>query len=306
MPEHLITSEESGTRLDVLATSLLGQSRSQIQKRIKSGELTLNGNVVTPHLAVNEGDVLQYTEVTEAVPVSHPTPVLEILYEDDDLLVINKQAGLIVHRAHEQDTDPSVVDALLERYPAIKSVGDDEARPGIVHRLDKDVSGVMAIAKTNEAFEHLKQQFQDRTTQKEYLALVYGQLSRDHDRIDFHIARSKTLGRMVARPRTQDGKEAITDYDVIKFYKNTTYVRVNILTGRTHQIRVHFLAIDHPLVGDQLYKKPRMKHIRPLDLGRIFLHAHALTFKLMNGEEKTFSSPLPAELEAVLAAQPVL
>ncbi len=306
MIEHVVTQKEAEARLDIVLTSLIKQSRSQIQKLIKTGVVTVNNKPVTPHLALEEGDVVSYPEHVDVVPEARVTPVLEILYEDNDILIINKPAGLIVHRAHELDNDPSVVDALLERYPPIKDVGDDEARPGIVHRLDKDVSGVLAIAKSKDAYEHLKKQFQDRTTKKEYLALVYGQLPRNQDRIELKIARSKVRGRMVARAQLQDGKDAITDYEVLKTFKTTTYVRVHILTGRTHQIRVHFLAIDHPLVGDRLYKKTYMKNIRPIELNRIFLHAHALTINLMNGEEKTFTAPLPNELEQILETQPTL
>jgi len=125
-------------------------------------------------------------------------------------------------------------------------------------------------------------------------------MSKDFDTIDLKIGRSKTKGRMVARPNSQEGKDAITEYDVIERFKNTTYIRVKILTGRTHQIRVHLRALDHPLVGDKLYKKKQMKNIRRLPLERIFLHATTLTIKLMNGKEKTFDVPLPIELESVL------
>lgn len=308
MKKHIVTAEEAGSRFDLLLTTFIKQSRSLIQKAIKSGDITLNEKTVTPHVAVEEGDVVKYPDLSKLTKksIKQPAPVLEILYEDKDLMVINKPAGLVVHKAHLQDSDATVVDGVLKHFPKIKNVGDDPSRPGIIHRLDKDVSGVMVIAKTQKAFENLKEQFKDRDVKKEYLALVYGQLPRVTDRIDLKIARSKQRGRMVARTQQQEGREAITDFEVLKLYKTTSFVRVHILTGRTHQIRVHFLAIDHPLVGDKLYKKAHMKNIRPIELNRIFLHAHALTIKLMNGEEQTFSAPLPVELEHILSIQPVL
>jgi len=308
MKKHIVTAEEAGTRFDLLLTTLIKQSRSLIQKAIKSGDITLNKKLVTPHVSVEEGDIVSYPDLSKLIKkaVKQPAPILEILYEDKDLMVINKPAGLVVHKAHLQDEDATVVDGVLKHFPKIKNVGDDPSRPGIVHRLDKDVSGVMVIAKTKKAFENLKEQFKERDVKKEYLALVYGQLPRVTDRIDLKIARSKQRGRMVARTQQQEGREAITDFEVLKLYKTTSFVRVHILTGRTHQIRVHFLAIDHPLVGDKLYKKSHMKNIRPIELNRIFLHAHALTIKLLNGEEKTFTAPLPDELEHILSIQPVL
>ena len=307
MPTHTILEEENNQRFDKLATELLEISRSKVQKLIKSGEITLNDEKTKPHTAVQTGDLLFYPKLkVEDDKKIGEIPDLNILYEDDAILVVNKPAGLVVHQAFEGDKNMNLVDALLAYCPDVVGVGDDESRPGIVHRLDKKVSGVMVIAKVQAAFEHLKQQFKDRTVEKEYLALVYGQLSKPHDTINLHIARSKTLGRMVARPTEQDGKEAITEYDLIEQYKTAGYVRVKIHTGRTHQIRAHFKALDHPLVGDELYKKKKMKNIRRMELDRIFLHAHKLTIKIMDGEEKTFEVPLPKELQNILDELPKL
>ena len=305
MPTHIVTKEESGKRLDILLTDFIESSRSQIQKLIKDGEITVNNKSKKSHVIIEKGDVIFYPEVEKSLPKKKGgTPILNILYEDDDLLVINKPPGLIVHQATEYDKDTNVVDALLEQYPKLIEVGDDPTRPGIVHRLDKDVSGVMVISKTQEAFENLKTQFATRTVEKEYLALVYGVINKDYDTINLKIARSKTRGRMVARPDSQEGKEAVTEYEVVERYKTATYLRVKIHTGRTHQIRVHFQAIDHPLVGDKLYKKRVMKNIRPIKLDRIFLHAHKLTITLLNGKRKNFEVPLPDELTSLLQKLP--
>jgi 23S rRNA pseudouridine1911/1915/1917 synthase len=301
MPELHPNLSDRGTRLDVYLTKHLNLSRSQIQKLIKAGSVTLNGNPVTPHTAIESESIVFYpeTEIKLSTEKSGAIPILDVVYEDQDVMVINKPAGLIVHQATPYDTNPTVGDAVLELKPEIAHVGDDPTRPGIVHRLDKDVSGLMVIAKTQPAFEHLKKQFQSRTIHKEYLALVYGELPKDHDFIDLKIIRSKSRGRMVARPDSQEGKEALTEYHVIERLKTTTYVRVRIHTGRTHQIRVHFFALGHSIVGDQLYKLKKMKW-RPIDIDRIFLHATRLTFQLPNKEEKTFTSPLPDKLENIL------
>jgi 23S rRNA-/tRNA-specific pseudouridylate synthase len=159
----------------------------------------------------------------------------------------------------------------------------------------------MVIAKNQPAFTHLKRQFMGRHVKKEYTALAYGALPKDHDTIALKIARSKSRRRMVARPEGQEGKEAITEYDVVARYKTATLARVRTLTGRTHQIRAHFKGIDHPLVGDTLYAKRHMRHIKPIPLARIFLHAGKLTVPLPNGTIKTFESPLPKELGALLS-----
>lgn len=291
-----------GERVDTFLARTLEQSRSSIQKLIKAGSVFLNNTPAKTNARLEQNDVIEVPELDRAHKPTKKTntPLLHIVYEDDDLMVINKPAGLLVHPVMDHTDEPTVVDALLEHDPAIAEVGEDPKRPGIVHRLDKDVSGLMVIAKTPTAYQHLKTQFQKRTVKKEYLALVYGNLPKDHDVITLKIGRSKTRGRMVARPVSQEGKEALTEYEVVKRFKNHTFVRVAIHTGRTHQIRVHLRAIDHPLVGDELYKKSRMKHIRPIKLSRIFLHASKLTVQLMNGKKRTFEEPLPDELTSLL------
>lgn len=306
MPTYKVKDNESEKRIDVVLSANLDVSRAKIQKLIKVGEITLNNESIKPNTLVNAGDEIYYPTLLmqSPAPKKGPAPILDIVFQNDDLLVIEKPAGLIVHQATPQDTNTNVVDGLLELYPEIADVGDDPTRPGIVHRLDKDVSGVMVIAKTQEMFEDLKNQFKERQTKKEYLALAYGNILRDADEINLKIARSKARGRMVARPDSQEGKEAVTRFEVIERYKTATYVRVFIITGRTHQIRVHFKAIDHPLVGDKLYGKRSMKHIRPIELGRIFLHAHKLTIRLADGSVKNFVSQLPNELADLLSKLP--
>lgn len=305
MTEIIISPEQDNKRLDHVLLSYLSETRSSFQKLIKSGEITLNQKPCKPHTFVKTGDILFFPKTSSIKKnVKKNLPSLEILFENEDVLVINKPAGIVVHAAQKQETRISIVDIIVKHDPKIKKVGEDKMRPGIVHRLDKDVSGVMVIAKTQKTYEDLKKQFHDRTVQKSYLALVYGKLPREHDVIKLKISRSKALGRMVARTGDQEGKEAITEYEVLDRFKNSTFVSVKIHTGRTHQIRVHFFAIDHPVVGDQLYKKRFIRHVKQRVLGRLFLHAHSLTFSLPNGEEKTIISPLPKELKSFLDSLP--
>jgi 23S rRNA pseudouridine1911/1915/1917 synthase len=271
---------------------------------MKKKEVVINGMTAKPHTLVYAGDHISWSE--QVVTISPPPLPLDILFENDEVLVINKPSGIAVHKVHEHDAQPTLCDALLAYLPSLAQVGENPLRPGLVHRLDKLVSGIMVIAKTPETFAHLKEQFKNRTVKKEYLALVYGNLPKDHDVLTFKIGRSKNSGRMSARPEQQDGKEAKTEYDVLRRFKTATLARVRIHTGRTHQIRAHFLAIDHPVVGDTLYKKRRMTRIRPLSLDRLFLHAHTLSFSLLDGTSVSFCAPLPPSLDALLLTLPSL
>jgi len=215
---------------------------------------------------------------------------IKIIYEDDDVLAINKPAGLLVHG---QD---SLVDWLLENYPEIKNVGEDPARPGIVHRLDKDTSGVLLVAKNQRAFEYLKEQFKNRKIKKKYIVLVWGDIKNDKGIIDLPIAKSKKD----FRKRTSTGKvagkirEAITEYKVLKRFSVYTLIEVSPQTGRTHQIRVHLKAIGHPVVGDKLYGPKEA----PID--RQFLHANSLEFKLLGGSVIKLEADLPEDLKNFL------
>jgi 23S rRNA pseudouridine1911/1915/1917 synthase len=302
----VIQAKHKGERLDTFLTDTMEASRSQIQRLIRQGGITLNEKKVKPGKALDVGDEIFYPEVERSVPIKDGiAPVLDVVYEDDDLMIINKPAGLLVHEALKDEHRHTVVDGLLERDPDIADVGEDPTRPGIVHRLDKDVSGLMVVAKTQDAFDSLKRQFQNRTIKKEYLALVYGTLPKETDTIALKIARSKEKGRMVARTGEQEGKEAITQYDVLKRYSTATYVSVRILTGRTHQIRVHFQALGYPIVGDRLYGAKRMK-FREIPLNRLFLHSHTLAIRLMDGKEKSFTVPLPEDLHTLLRTLPTL
>jgi len=232
-----------------------------------------------------------------------------IISQTQDYIIINKPAGLLVHPTTKGETD-TVANWLTQKFPELIGVGEYDDRPGIVHRLDKHVSGLLVVARTQAMFEHLKKQFQERTIEKKYIALVYKQILADYGTIDFPIGRGKD-GRMAARPNTkqvtlknvgriQTGREAVTDFEVIKRFPRYTLVDVTIHTGRTHQIRVHLFAYGHPIVGDPLYIQTKLIKKNDTPLERIFLHSHTLCFADMNDERQCFESPLPDDLQQKL------
>ncbi len=300
----VVTPGQAPTRLDLFLVQHSDQSRSKIQQAIKAGRVTVNGRPAKPHHLVRTGDTIAVAEpsipllaAAKIAPANEPI----ILDEDDNYLVVNKPSGLVVHggpRIHES----TLADWAVAHAPQIAAVGDQpDLRPGIVHRLDRDVSGAMVIAKTAPAFDDLKRQFQDHLVEKQYLALVHGRISDDSGRIDFAIARSPSRsGLMVARPKSNEGKKAETLFRVERFVKGMTLVHVRTLTGRTHQIRVHFKAIGHPLVGDPLYKIRRLK-LEKLSAPRVFLHAQRLAFDDLQGKRREYEAPLPADLAKFLA-----
>lgn len=245
-----------------------------------------------------------------------------ILYEDADYLVVNKPAGLIVHPAHDPKEE-NLASLLITKYPEIKAVGDDPLRPGIVHRLDKEVSGIMLVVRQQKAFNYFKKQFQARKIYKEYETIVHGKIIKDEARIIFPITRSKAGHKMAALPLPKktdqtkatnreegnekarlNSKDAITDFQVEKKWPHISLVKVHILTGRTHQIRVHLAAYGHPILGDNLYGTAKsIRKNTKMGLSRIFLFAKKLSFLDTHKEQKTFSVTRPEEIEKFLQQQ---
>lgn len=225
----------------------------------------------------------------------------DIIEQTDDYVVIVKPAGLLVHPADSSPDEPSLTDWLVKKFPQIKTVGDDpELRPGIVHRLDREASGLMVIALNQKTFDALKVQFQERTIEKEYLVLVHGKMLRDFGEINLPISRVSRGGRMAAHSSNyEDGNEARTEYFVEKRFSTTTLLRVHILTGRTHQIRVHMFSLQHPVVGDTLYPlkkfgKTKMGKAFPVP-PRLCLHAARLAFTDSAGVRKEYLAELPPD-----------
>jgi 23S rRNA pseudouridine1911/1915/1917 synthase len=295
------TADIPNERLDVLLVRQVsddGLSRAQFQQLIHEGKVTVNGKTAKPSLKLKGGEQIAValpsapqndTVAPEAMP-------LHIVYEDSDLAVIDKPAGLVVHPGDGNERG-TLVNALLARYPEIAQIPYDARRRGIVHRLDKDTSGLLVIARNAAAQLNLTAQFSARTVQKTYRALVENAPKTPTGRIDAPIARDPVQRKRMAVMRA--GKSAITEYRVIDadFPDGQALLEVNLLTGRTHQIRVHLAFIGCPIVGDAVYglRKQRVK------LKRHFLHAAKLAFDHpAGGERLSFESPLPDELQNVL------
>lgn len=308
-----ITEANSGERLDkFLANSgSLKFSRSQIQKLIEKKLININSLSIPSHYILKPGDSINIAENLKSNKKSSekkkfatvPNYKIKIIHETDEFLVINKPAGLAVHGL----SNYALADWLKEKYPKIKKIGEDPERPGIVHRLDKDVSGLMVIAKTQAAFNNLKRQFQDRTIKKEYTALVHGKIAKDNATINFPIKRSREGYKMAAMPATvkgeptEDGRQAETEFTILKKLINYTLLKVKIKTDRTHQIRVHLAAYDHPIVGDDIYGTAKIRiQNKKLNLNRIFLIADRLSFADLAGARQNYKINLTEELKNLL------
>ena len=287
-------ADKTGVRLDKYVGEKCSElSRTHAQKLIADGYITVNDRVVAKvGLKLDIGDRLDII-----IPPTTPTPLspeaipLNIVYEDDDLLVVDKPAGLAVHPApgHPSHT---LVNAILSHLPGLAETSDS-LRPGIVHRLDKDASGLMVVAKNNAAQLNLIDQFKARSVVKAYLVLVKGRLTPEDGIIEAPIGRDPRNRKRMAV--VADGREARTQYHVIKYMDNYTLLEVKTETGRTHQIRVHLLAIGYPVVGDATYG------VKSDHLSRQFLHACRLGFHLpSNGEYVEFTSELPPDLAQAL------
>lgn len=291
----IVPADSAGQRIDkFLAEIFPDLSRSFIQRLIEEGMVTVNDKPAKASTRINSGDAIKLeippARPLELVPEAIP---LNVVFEDDDLLVVDKPPGLVVHPAPGHATG-TLVHALLGRYPELH-VGA-EIRPGIVHRLDKDTSGLMVIAKTDRALASLAQQIKDRTVLKEYLVLVHGRLPVKQGVIDAPIGRDPRRRQMMAV--VPSGRPARTHYRVLQEFDRYTLVIARLETGRTHQIRVHFASIGHPVAGDAVYGPKKSD----LPLTRQFLHAHRLGFRSpSSGQWLEFTSPLPPNLANVLA-----
>ncbi|MCC6905522.1 MAG: RluA family pseudouridine synthase [Anaerolineae bacterium] len=294
MPVHYdfaIEDDTAGLRLDQFLTdSLPGVSRSQVQKLIREGAVQINGLTLKASYRLEPGDRIAVALPDEApVEVLAETIPLDVIYEDGDLAVINKPAGMVVHPA-EGNLSGTLVNAALARWPQIAAVGE-EGRAGIVHRLDKDTSGVILLAKTPEALEALQAQFRERTVSKMYIALVEGVPSSSTGIIDAAIGRDPKQRKKMHI--TRDGRESQTRYTLIEDFDTNALLEIEPYTGRTHQIRIHLAWLGHPVVGDTVYgfRKQRIR------MKRLFLHAARLEVTSPStGERLRFEAPLPASL----------
>jgi 23S rRNA pseudouridine1911/1915/1917 synthase len=313
-----LAADDAGARLDQLLAARLGVSRARVQQLISEEKVLVNDAPAKASLKLRGGESISVTGPAARPPlrgVAEEIP-LDIVYEDDDLAIINKPAGMMVHAGagatEDQRNRGTLVNALLHHFAALSAVGG-EMRPGIVHRLDKETSGLIVVAKNDDAHSELAAQFARREVKKTYTALVHGWIKKDRGTISASISRDR-LRRIRMTTRGTDGRAAISHYVVLRRldtpFGKFTLVEVKIDTGRTHQIRVHMASLGHAVVGDALYGAPRAMRARrgratdegsAISLARNFLHAARLeVVHPRTGKRIALESPLPAELQAFL------
>ncbi len=289
-------------------------TRSKVQSAVKEGRVLVNGKQVRSSYKISPGDVVNVTIPSPSPPDIAPEPIpLDIRFEDDSLLVVQKPAGMVTHPAYANYSG-TLVNALLYHFGEGLASAGDPARPGIVHRLDKDTSGLLVVAKDDSSHARLAQQFSRHTIVREYWAIVWGLFPRDRRSgvIEAALGRSKSDRKKIAV--TTSGKEAVTEYEVIEEFEYLTLLRLKLRTGRTHQIRVHLHHIGHPVFGDPTYGgrrilaekagkglKQEVQHLLKI-IPRQALHAKTLGFlHPVTREEITFDSELPEDMREVLA-----
>ncbi len=305
--KKFVFKKKRGERLDhFLVVNLPESTRSQITKLIQRERVIVNEQPRKPGYLLKSGDEIQ---VFFAMPKPEAAPQkidLQIVAQTPDYIVIDKPAGILTHPTHTSGLG-SVAEGIVAKFPEVVGVGEDASRPGIVHRLDQNTSGLLVIARTAVAYKNLKSQFQKRTIAKEYLALVIGRLKKSEGEIALPIARSrKNPTSFVALASDRQGKgkvrQAVTMYTTEEVFDDYTLLRVKPITGRTHQIRVHLKAIGHPIIGDPVYCTKSSTSVRlPFQIHRQFLHASNLSFiDPTTKREVRFMSPLPPDLATLL------
>lgn len=288
-------TEDAGTRADVFLAAKLGVSRSNMQKLLEDGRVKRGEKIIKANYKVRAGEMfvvdIPEPEPIEAVPENIP---LDIIYEDDDVVVLNKARGMVVHPAPGNYTG-TLVNALLYHCSNLSGI-NSAIRPGIVHRLDKDTSGIMIVAKNDAVHISLSQQIQSKTAVRTYLAVVRGNIKTDSGTIETQIARDKTDRKKMAVVK-EGGRDAITDYKVLERFGKYTLVRCKLRTGRTHQIRVHMEYLGYPLVGDPKYSPMKT----PFGIKGQALHSHTLEFTHpRTGERMKFEAPLPEDMHKII------
>lgn len=312
MPELVVSPDDEGERLDSYLASRTGISRSALQRLAADGCVTVNGDSVRPSHKVKSGEVIWYS-----VPPPTPSHItgeelpLDIIYEDNDLIVINKPKGMIVHPA-PGSASGTLVNALIA-HCKLAAVGGVE-RPGIVHRLDKDTSGLMVVAKNDAAHHSLQKQIQARTAERKYLALVWGNPRFEQAVVDAPIGRHPVDRKKMAviESPAYRSRVATTDLRVLERFGPMTLLEAGLRTGRTHQVRVHAAYAGHPIIGDPVYSGNRRLHSGPKEfvagvnqlidhLGGQALHAYSLSFEHpRTGKPMTFTAPMPEEMESLV------
>jgi 23S rRNA pseudouridine1911/1915/1917 synthase len=302
----LVAEANAGARLDAfLADHISDWSRARIQRLIEDGDVLVNSKIVKSSLKLRNGDVIDVDLVQRSIATFSPEPIpIDIVYEDEDLVVINKPAGLVVHPG-AGIASGTLANAVAYHFDQLSGQAG-VTRPGLVHRLDKDTSGLIVVAKKEDVHENLANQFRDREIFKSYVSLVHGSVKNDSGRIEESLGRDPRNRTRMAIVR--GGRPALSLYKVRQRFERYTLLDVEIKSGRTHQIRVHLQWLKHPVVGDETYGDGRDKTIQnPVvraaitRLGRFFLHAERLGFRHpRTGERLNFSVPMPDELTGLL------
>lgn len=289
------TADDEGKRSDVFLAERLGISRANVQKMIDAERISLGPKIVKANHKVKEGElfVVRYQEAVPMELAAENIP-LDILYEDQDVVVINKARGMVVHPASGNYTG-TLVNALLYHCKNLSGI-NGVIRPGIVHRLDKDTTGVIVVAKNDAAHISLSEQIQTKSARRTYLVVVRGNVKQDSGRVETLIGRdSKDRKKMAVV--SKNGRDAITEYEVMERFGRFTLLRCRLLTGRTHQIRVHLEYLGYPVVGDPKYSPQKT----PFSINGQALHSHELTFKHpRTGEEMSFTAPLPEDMKKII------
>lgn len=288
-----VKETEKGMRIDKFLAEKASKSRSSVQQLLKDGQVTVDGEVVKPNYKCQLGDIVEMEErAPEVIEIEAEDIPLDIYYEDEDLLVVNKPEGMVVHPSAGHYTG-TLVNALLYHCKDLSGI-NGKIRPGIVHRIDKDTSGLLMVAKNDAAHESLASQLKAKTSHREYVALVHGDIAHQKGTIEAPIGRAKDDRQKMAV--VGDGKEARTHFEVLERFGDFTLITCQLDTGRTHQIRVHLKYIGHPLAGD-----PKYGPKNTLPGNGQYLHAKKLGFVHPRTKEVlSFESPLPADFEEVL------
>jgi len=288
-------------RLDTYISSKSGLSRSYIQRLIKKGLILVNSHPEKSSYKIRQGDVIKLTIPDEQPLTLIPEDVpLDVVWEDRHIIVVNKPPYMVMYPSagHKNGT---LLNALISKCRKLASSGAP-LRPGVVHRLDKETSGLIVLAKDNAAYSALIKKFKEREIEKHYLALLYGKLKTDHGEISSVIGRSVS-DRKKMSTKTRQGKEAVTRFEVIKRFKSATLAKVRIITGRTHQIRVHFAASGHPVLGDKTYGKKTFINLgqKTINFPRQMLHAYSLKFLHPVTEQPLeFTAPIPEDIKKAI------
>jgi 23S rRNA pseudouridine1911/1915/1917 synthase len=298
-----VSPESKPVRLDTFVSLQCNLTRSYIQKLIREGMVTVNSSAEKNSHKVRGGDHVEILIPDKPENDLEPEDIpLDILWEDDHIIVINKPPNLVMYPA-AGNRNGTLMNGLVSICANLSSVGAP-LRPGVIHRLDKDTSGVIVIAKNDNAYYDIARQFKNREVKKTYLALIYGNLQEDKGEITTAIGRSLS-DRKKMSTRTKAGKEAVTKFEVLKRLGSATLLKVRIITGRTHQIRVHFSSIGSPVLGDTIYGKKSSLRIgqKTIKFNRQMLHAYSLILKHpVNGDILEFKAPVPEDMEEAINA----